>query len=444
MRNNLVELDHNTNVVPELAKSWDISPDAKKWVFHLREGVEFHNGKTMDADDVVYSLNLHRGENSKSSSKVLLDQVEELNAEGKSTVVMTLKSGNADFPFVLSQFNMGIVPKGTKDFDKGMGTGPYVLEKFEPGVRCVAKRNPNYWKAGRAHFDVVETITINDVNSRTSALQTGQIDVMNRPDLRTVHMLEKDQKLSIIRIKGTQHFSIPMRTDMKPFDNKDVRLGLKYAIDREQVVKNVLRGYGAIGNDNPISSSYRYFDSTLPQRPYDPDKAKYYLKKGGAADHKFKLHAAEAAFTGAVDTALIYRENAAKAGIDIEVVKEPNDGYWSNVWMKKSWSFCWWFGRPTEDWVFSTTYADDAAWNDTFWKHERFNKLLLEARAELDESKRRIMYAEMQKILSDDGGVVIPVFVNYLMLASKKLEHDQVAPSFEWDSYRISERWWFA
>lgn len=444
MRNNLVELDYQTNAVPELAENWEASPDAKKWVFNLRKGVEHHNGKTMDAEDVIYSMNLHRGEASKSSSKVLMDQVEEIKADGTSTVVMSLKAGNADFPYVLSQFNMGIVPNGTTDFEKGVGTGPYMLVEFEPGVKCLAKRNPNYWKTGRAHFDEVETITINDVSARTAALQTGQIDVMNRPDLKTVHLLEKNKDLNVIKIQGTQHFTIPMRTDVKPFDNNDVRLGLKLAIDRERVLKTVLQGYGALGNDHPISPSYRYYDAKLPQREFDPDKAKFHLKKGGALDHTFKLHVADAAFTGATDTAILFKESASKAGINIEVVKEPNDGYWSNVWMKKPWSFCWWYGRPTEDWVFSTTYAADAAWNDTFWKHGQFNKLLKAARAELDEGKRRSMYAEMQKILRDEGGVVIPVFVNYLMAASKKLHYDQVAPNFEWDGFKISERWWFA
>ncbi|KKM59317.1 hypothetical protein LCGC14_1548200 [marine sediment metagenome] len=443
LRNNLVELNDQTRAVPELAESWEPSADAVTWIFKLRQGVEFHNGKTMDAEDVLYSINLHRGEDSKSSVKVLLDQVDSIKADTKDTVVFTLKAGNADFPFVLSQYNFGIVPKGTTDFEAGIGTGPYMLEKHEPGVRCKVKRNPNYWKAGRAHFDAVETMTINDVQARTNALKTGQIDVMNRPDLKTIHLLEKTANLNLTRIEGTQHITIPMRTDTSPFDNNDVRLGLKLALDREQVLKNVLRGYGAIGNDTVISPAYRYFASELEQRTYDPDKAKYHLKKGGAADQKFKLHVADAAFTGAIDTALIYKENATKAGIDIEVVKEPNDGYWSNVWMKKAWCFSWWYGRPTEDWVFSTAYAADAAWNETYWKHERFNKLLLEARSELDETKRRNMYVQMQQIQRDEGGTLVPVFPNYLMVASNKLQHDVVAPNFEWDGFKICERWWF-
>ena len=188
-----------------------------------------------------------------------------------------------------------------------------------------------------------------------------------------------------------------MRTDTAPFDNNDVRLALKYALDREALLKTVLRGHGAVGNDHPISPANYYHASELPQRTYDPDKAKFHLKKAGLTSLSVDLSAADAAFAGAVDAAVLYREHAAVAGIEINVVREPNDGYWSNVWMNKPWGMCYWGGRPTEDWMFSTSYAAGASWNDSFWNHERFNKLLLLARAELDETHlRREMYVEMQ------------------------------------------------
>jgi peptide/nickel transport system substrate-binding protein len=126
------------------------------------------------------------------------------------------------------------------------------------------------------------------------------------------------------------------------------------------------------------------------------------------------------------------------------VVREPNDGYWSNVWMAKPWCMCYWGGRPTEDWMFSTAYAASATWNDTFWKHGRFNKLLLEARTELNEAKRREMYVEMQTIVSNEGGVVIPMFNNHLFAMSTKVQHGEMAGNWDLDGYKALERWWFA
>jgi len=238
------------------------------------------------------------------------------------------------------------------------------------------------------------------------------------------------------------HYTIPMRTDVAPFNDNNVRLGLKHAIDREQMLKLVLKGYGYVGNDHPISKITSFY-ADLPQRQYDPDKARFYLKKAGKLDETFPLHASDAAFSGAVDAAVLFKENASKAGIKIDVVKEPSDGYWSNVWGKKGWCFSYWGGRPTADAMFSVGYADGAAWNATHFKHKHFNELLENARAELDTAKRQSMYKEMQIIVKDEGGVIVPVFADYLTAASDKLGHNKVAANWEFDGMKLTERWWF-
>ncbi|MEM7172938.1 MAG: ABC transporter substrate-binding protein, partial [Pseudomonadota bacterium] len=262
---------------------------------------------------------------------------------------------------------------------------------------------------------------------------------------KTLHLLERNDDLRIGEATGYAHFTIPMRTDTPPFDNNDVRLALKLAFDRDAMLQNVLRGHGNLGNDHPISPANRYYASDLPQRGYDPDRAKFHLKQAGLSELTVPLHAADAAFGGAVDAALLYQENAKAAGISIDVVREPNDGYWSNVWMQKPWCMCYWSGRPTEDQMFSTAYAQGASWNDTFWENEPFNKLLLEARAELDDEKRRAMYVEMQRLLSDEGGVVVPMFNNYIFAMSKNVEHPEtVGGDGDLDGNRILERWWIA
>ena len=447
IRNSLVEVDYKGNAIPELAESWESTPDAAKWIFKLRPGVEFHNGKTMDAEDVIFSINHHRGPQSKSAATGITEPIKDIKADGKSTVVFILDGGNADFPFIMSDYHMPIVPAGTagKEWEKGIGTGGYVLVSFEPGIRAFTKRNPNYWKEGRAHFDEVETLGIADVNARTNALKTGQIDYMGRCDLKTIHLLKKTPGIQITNVTGPRHYSIPMLTDVPPYDNNDVRLALKYAIDREHILKTILRGYGSLGNDHPIGPSYRFHatESELPQRKYDPDKARFHMKKAGMEGHVFKLHAADEAFGGAVDASVLYSEHAARAGIKIEVVREPDDGYWSNVWIKKPWCMCFWSGRATEDWMFSTSYAADANWNDTHWKHDRFNKLLKMARAELDDVKRREMYVEMQRISCDEGGNLIPMFADIVGATSTKVRFENVAPLWEDDGERNTERWWF-
>jgi peptide/nickel transport system substrate-binding protein len=444
LRNCLVEIHPNGQAIPELAESWEPTPDAAVWTFRLRKGVEFHNGKTMDAEDVIYSINHHRKEETKSVASGLVKPIKDVKADGKNVVVISLESGNADFPYVMCDHHLQIVPKGTTDFEKGIGTGGYILEKWEPGVRALTKHNPNYWKADHAHFDEVENLAINDVTARTNALRTGEIDVMNRCERKTAHMLGKVPGIQSVNTTGYKHVSIPMRTDKAPFDNNDIRMALKHAIDREAVLNTILRNYGELGNDHPIARLNRYHADKLPQRQYDPDKSRFYLKKAGLDKLSVKLHVADVAFEGAVDTGVIYQADAAKAGINIEVIREPNDGYWSNVWMKKHWVMSYWSGRVTEDWMFSVAYSEGANWNETFWSHDRFNKLLIDARAELDEAKRREIYIEMQQILRDEGGVVIPAFVADLHAASTKLQTPpKVAADREMDGYRLPDRWWF-
>ena len=156
-------------------------------------------------------------------------------------------------------------------------------------------------------------------------------------------------------------------------------------------------------------------------------------------------HAAETGFTGAVDAGQLMRDSAGASGIDIEVVREPNDGYWSNVWMKKPWCACYWSGRPTEDWIFSLIYAGDASWNDTVWKNDKFDKLLVQGRAELDAKKRRGIYVEMQQILHNDGGLILPLFQSDVMAYNERLHVPEVVgANWELDGAKNSERWWFA
>lgn len=444
IRNNLVEIDHNLQPIPELAESWAPSLDAKTWTFKLRKGVEFHNGKTMTAEDVIYSINHHRGEQSKSGAKAYLKNIKDIRTDGKYELIFELAGGSADFPFLMGDYHLSICPAGTTgpEWEKGVGTGAYVLKSWEPGVRAFALRNPNYWKTGRGHFDEIETLSIVDTNARTNALKTGQINYMDRVELKTVHLMKRMPGVNVTATTGTAHYTMPMLTNQKPYNDNNVRMALKLAVNREELLSQILRGYGALGNDHPIAPVNRYFAEDLEQRRYDPDQAKFYMKKAGMLDHTFNLHAADAAFAGAVDAAIMVKEQAKKAGININVVREPDDGYWSNVWMKKEWCMCYWGGRPTEDMMFSVAYASGAPWNDTNWENERFNELLVAARAELDTEKRAKMYAEMQEICRNDSGTIVPMYNQMVEASSAKLGHGPISGHMALDGMRNGERWW--
>ncbi|WP_162855070.1 ABC transporter substrate-binding protein [Stappia sp. BW2] len=442
----LVEIGADGSLVPEVAESWEASPDAKEWTFKIRPGVEYHEGGTVTADDVVASINYHRGEKSTSAAKPIVAQIEDVKANG-DTVVFTLEAGNADFPYVVSDYHLAIMPAkdGTIDTRSPNGCGPYKVVNYDPGVIAELTRNPNYWKTDRAHFDEVKMLTILDAAARQSALMTGNVDAIDQVDLKTVSLFQRAPNVKILSVTGTQHYTFAMDTRAAPFNDNNVRLALKYAVDRQELVDKILFGYGAVGNDTPISPSYRYYADDIEQTSYDPDKSKFYLKQAGLDSLDVSLSAADAAFGGAVDAAVLFSNSAAKAGINLKPVRESNDGYWSDVWMKKPFSAVYWGGRPTEDLAFTVAYAAGAPWNDTFWDNERFNKLLVEARSQLDQAKRAEMYKEMQQILRTEGGVIVPMFASYVMAHTNSVAHPEVVgANWTLDGFRAIERWWFA
>lgn len=443
--NNLVEIDATGHVVPELAESWEPSPDAKTWTFKLRQGVTFSNGKSLTAEDVIASYNHHRGAESKSAAKAILDSVIDIRADGENVVVFQLGEGNADFPFVAADYHLIIMQataEGKMDWQSGIGTGGYVLEEFDPGVRIRLNRRDDYWKSDRAWFDEVELLVVNDSTARQNALITGEVDAIDRVDLKTVALLARRPDINIEEITGTAHYTIPMHCDVAPFNDVNVRLALKFAIDREELVQKILRGHGRVANDHPIAPPNRFFADDLEQHSYDPEKAKYHLKQAGMDSLEVELSAADSAFEGAVDSGVLFKESASKAGIVITVKREPNDGYWSNVWLKKPFCFSYWNGRPTEDWMFTMVYARGAEWNESRWDNERFNQLLIQARSELDENKRREMYREMQVLVRDDGGSIIPMYNNYVDASSTRIAHGPLASNNFLDGWKFVERWW--
>jgi peptide/nickel transport system substrate-binding protein len=445
----LTQVDSEGNLVGDLAESYEAKPGADEWLFRIRKGAEFHDGKPLTIEDIIATMNYHADEKSKSSVKAQVSAISEMRKDGENGVIFKLKEGNAGFPWLLSGYQLAILQAtdgkiASSSYAPGAGAGPYVAKSFNPGVAARLERNPNFYRDGVAHFDSAEFLVIADPAARMNAIVAGDVHMVDRVDLKAVHNITANPKLELLDIAGTLHYTFAMRTDTPPFDNNDVRLALKSSIDREEILKKILFGHGVLGNDHPIGKPNRYYAAELPQRTYDPELAKSHLKKAGLTTLSVDLSAADAAFPGAVDAAVLYKDQAAKAGININVVREPNDGYWSNVWMKKPWSVSFWSGRPTEDWMFTEAYSAGANWNETFWKNERFNALLKQARAELDETKRREMYVEMQRLCRDEGGAVIPMFGNHVMAISRSVAHPpKVAGNWNLDGGKFMERWWF-
>lgn len=443
----LTNVGKDGSVQPNIAESWESTPDAANWTFTLRKGANFHSGKPVTADDVVASIEFHRGEDSTSAAGPLVSTIKNISAEGLDKVVFSLKGGDADFPFTMSDYHLSISPvkDGKMDWESGDGCGVYKLKNYQPGISAQLERFNEHWATDRGFFDSIEMLALVDPNARTTALLTGDVDAIDRVDLKTVALLKRKPKVAVHTVAGNQHFTFAMSCNQDPFTDVNVRLALKHGIDRQEMVDKILLGNGVIGNDHPIGPGQRYFNKDLAQTPYDPDKSKFYLKKAGMDSLQVELSAADAAFSGAVDAAVLFQNSAKKSGIDLQVARVPNDGYWADVWMKKPFSAVYWSGRPVEDQALSIAYKTGVSWNDTFWSNKRFDELLDLARSELDTEKRRAMYYETQQILNQDGGVIVPMFASYVFATTKKIEFGgDFGTNWDMDGERWAERWSFA
>jgi peptide/nickel transport system substrate-binding protein len=439
----LTRLTPDGGVENLIAEEINASKDAKTWTVKVRDGIEFHNGKTVTADDVAATIERHADANSKSGALGILKNIKGIKPNGKE-VVFTLAEGDADFPYLMADYHLVIQPNGGKDDpNAGISAGPYKVSVNQPGVRHGGERFANYWRGDKAgHADQIEIIVINDATARLAALQGGQVHMINRVEPKVVDLVKRLPGVSIENVSGRGFYPFNMFCDTAPYDNYDLRMALKLAMDREEMLQKILRGYGDVGNDYPINKAYPLVPEGIEQRKFDPEKAAEFYKKSGHSGSVL-LRTSDVAFPGAVDAAQLYQQSCAKAGIKIEIKREPGDGYWSEVWNKKPFSLSYWGGRPTQGQMYSTGYVSTADWNDTRFKNEKFDKMLYAAQAELDETKRKQIYHDMAVLIRDQGGLIVPFFNQFIdAVATDKVNGWGKNPQGEMmDGYALNECW---
>ena len=418
--NRLTNLDRSLNATPNLAVEWESAKDAAEWTFKLRRGVEFHNGKTLTAKDIIYSLSEHIKEDSKSPSKTLLASIVDMKADGDNVVKIFLNSGNADFPIQLGHdYHTSVVPEGWKDGDPVVGTGPYKLIEFKPALHSIVVRNENYFKSDVAWVDTFITQGIGDATARANALRTGSMDIAV-VDARIADMIDKEPNVTVHSTQSGMHFLWSMMCDRPPTNDLNVRLALKHCADRQSMVDKLIRGHGVVANDFPVNPGIPMYCKEIPQHDYDPDKARFYWKKTGLSG--IDVDASNQAGDFAVDATIMLSESAKAAGININVKRVPADGYWENTWMKVPFMASNWNSRPTADLILTLIYQSKASWNETQWKNKRFDELLVLGRKTTDFAKRYEIYCEACTLIHDDGGAFIPFFYNFLEATTARIQ----------------------
>ena len=413
MYNSLVRFNDDLTVSPELATSFEASADAKTWTFKIRTDVEWHDGSKMTADDVVYSMSRHIGDQSTSAAKVLASPIQEWKKVDATTVQAICSQSFAELPIVLATFHFKIIKDGTTDFSNPVRTGPFTLKEFTPGVRAVHVRNDNYWndEAG-PYLDEIESFGITDSVARVNALIAGDVQMIGNLDPKAIEQVEGASGVEVFEVASGRYPSITCMVDRDPGANRDFVLGLKHLQRRDRVLKVIQKGKGTIANDQPIGPAYGAgYCKEQTIRAYDPDKAKFHLGKSGVTSAE--LHVAEI-YPGMTDICLMLQRECSKIGFELNIKKVPNDGYWGAIWMQKPMNVVAWNMRPSATIMMNLAYKSDAKWNETGWKNERFDSLLTQAIGELDASKKYEMLCEMQALISDYSGSLVPNTASYL------------------------------
>jgi peptide/nickel transport system substrate-binding protein len=410
----LVVLDESFRPQPQLAESWTTNETGDVWTFKLRAGVRFHDGEPFTAKHVVYTYRRLLDPATGSPAKASLSGIDPkgIEAVDDATVRFRLPAPLVQFPAYIANRFTYIVREGQPADQirtRGIGTGPFKVKHFVPGEdSSLYIKNEAYWQPGLPKVDAVELRSIPDGAAQVAAVAAGQIDLtwdLPRVGLKT---LEANSQVKIISVRSPYVMSMSMWVDTAPFNDVRVRQALKYVIDREKVVQLVLGGHGQIGDDNPVASWVQYGLTDLPRRR-DVAKAKDLLAQAGhAGGLEIELHTSEAVI-GFIEMATLFQAMASEAGINVKLVKTPAGEYWDDIWLKKPFVCSAWSGRAADE-ALSVAYLSDAQWNETHWKRRDYDALISQARRTVDDAKRGALYQQAQRLLRDEGGILIPMF----------------------------------
>jgi len=408
--------DDNWKVLPSLATSWKSNSSGTVWTFQLRKGVKFWTGAPFTSADVVYTFRrvLDPKTGSEGASQMSFLKPSGIQAAGPYAVKFITAKPVAELPLLITNKNTFIVQKGSSTTTlrtKGAGTGPFIPVNFQPVQQVhMFKRNPNYWQKGLPMAPCLQTYVIQEANSMLAALQTGQVDFSQQVAYDIVPALKNDKRVKLTATGASTSMTMPMWTDTAPFNNVAVRQALKMVVDRKQIVATALLGYGVVGDDNPVPpSSPDAWRHTVP----GPDVAgavKLLASAGYNSSNPLKVDIYTAdMIPGIVNMVQLYKQQAAKAGIEVNVITGPASEYWDNVWLKHPFQVSAWSARPA-GLALSIAYLQNAPYPESHWKVPTFDALIQKANTTVNPAARSALYKQAGKMLTQQGGEIIPAF----------------------------------
>lgn len=420
----LVDVNLKNTIVPRLATSWKVSADGLSYVFTLAEGVTFHDGSAFSADDVVWTFNRLRDPKAGLPTSDLYANVTDVKATGKLEVTFTLKQPNPFFLYDLSDNHALVLKNGTTDASKTfVGTGPFKVKQYSPEDRMVLVANENYFIKGEPKLAEIDLIVFNDPQAMVDALRGGQVDLVMALSTDRYAALKGENGLTLLETPTNMFDLVRLRSDRKPGSDPKVIQAFKLATDRQAIFKLVMQGYGRIGRDSPIGPLYtQYYSEATPLPTRDVAAAKKLLADAGYANGlKMDMHVPD---TGnRPNLATVLKQQWAEAGIDVNVIVEPETVYYGdNGWLAADLGITGWGSRPYPQFYLGVMLTCGAKWNEAHYCNKDFDNLVNIAGSSMDEQKRVDAYNQIQKILLENGPVIIPYFYTQLGAISSKFQ----------------------
>ena len=399
-----------------LAEAVEVNDDGTEWTFTVRSDVQFHNGRTLTAEDIVFTYDRLRDPEIGAPTVKLYSNITGIEAVDDSTVVFTLENPNPDFLLDLSDWHSRVMDSEVNDYEtEWNSTGAFLIESYSPEDRIVFTRNPNYWLEDKngcslPYLDRIELIFLSEDSARVEALRSAEIDYLVLLPVPYVSPLEEDSSVTVASVSTNQHNAINMRTDRGVGADNRVRQALKLATDRPEILDTALLGYGILGNDTPIGPAFGeyYLDENAKER--DIEAAKALLADAGYADG-LEIDIFTWDLASNVDLVTVWREQVAEAGVTVNINVLPSSVFYGDgTWLEADFTVVEWGMRPYPQLHLALAYECDAPWSSTHQCDEELDALIKSAASELDYDTRIKLYHDIQRILMDRGGSIIPFF----------------------------------
>ena len=416
---------------PVLATSWTPNDKADVWTFKIRQGVKFHNGQALTADDVVYTYQLHT--NPKGNANALSAFGGVLLPAGvkkvdDTTVEFHLQAPNGNFPYLTSSdnYNMVIIPKGydpAKWEKTFMGTGPFKLVSYTPKSGATFTRNENYWGTKALPSQTVFTF-YDTQNPSILALTGGTIDVLGQFSVSGGQAL-LNGSYNVIKLKSSAHRELSMRCDQPPFNDPRVRQAVALSLNRPQISQALFKGYADLGNDSPFAPVYPSADTSVPQRAQNIAKAKALLAAAGHGSG-FSTQLVTENVLEIPEYAQIIVQSAAEIGVKINLKVEAQSAYYGKAtfgnsdWLDGTMSLVDYGHRSVPNVFLSaplqTTNAKTGTgpWNGAHFANAQYDKLVTQYVGASDLSTQKSIAGQIEKLLLDQTPIIYGYFYNYL------------------------------